>query len=98
VVGQENPFTLNRDKGVSAAHILRRVEGTEIDLGVYSFARRRRSDKVVSLPELEPAHFRAVAGEGNKFPAGRDRLAGSAQGCACGACVRFGGWDRRIAR
>jgi hypothetical protein len=75
VVGQEYPLTLNREKGVSAAHILRRVEGTEIDLGVYSFARRRRPDKVVSLPELEPAHFRAIAGKGNKLPAGRDLLA-----------------------
>jgi hypothetical protein len=91
VVGQENPFTLNREKGVSAAYILRPVEGTEIDLGVYSFARRRRPDKVVSLPQLEPAHFRAVAGDGNKLPAGRELLAGSAQGCGRGACVRFGG-------
>jgi hypothetical protein len=85
VVSKENPFTLNRDKGVSAAYILRRIDGAEIDFGVYSFARRRRSDKVVSLPQLEQAYFRAIAGEGNKFPLGRDRLAGSAQGCARGA-------------
>jgi hypothetical protein len=72
VVGHENSVSLNADKGVAAAHVLPRVEGAEVNLGVYSFARRFRADQVVAFLELEPTNLRTIACEGHKLPERQD--------------------------
>jgi hypothetical protein len=53
VVCQVHVVTPNADERVLAAHVLRRVEGAEVNVRVYPFARRRGADEVVSFPERE---------------------------------------------
>jgi hypothetical protein len=57
VVGQEDVIAPNADERVLAAHVFRGVEGAEVNVGEYPFARRRGADEVVPFPEREAVGF-----------------------------------------
>jgi hypothetical protein len=57
VVGQVHVITPNANERVLAAHVLRGVEGAEVNVGVYPFAGRRGADEVVSFLEREALGF-----------------------------------------